>query len=194
MQRRRRTRSSSSGRPGARPADRGAQGHRAPADGGRPQRGPRRDRHRRRRARGGGAGVLRAPGAGGRPQGLRRRQGRGPHAAASSSARSSRSSTTRSRRSGVPKQVLVPVEPDDLDALRGVADRAAGLERCTVRVPQRGDKRALQETVTRNAKEEFTRHRLRRAVGPQQPGPGPQRAAGRASACPRRRCASSATT
>jgi excinuclease ABC subunit C len=32
-----------------------------------------------------------------------------------------------------------------------------------VRVPQRGDKRALQETVTRNAKEEFTRHRLRRA-------------------------------
>ena len=32
-----------------------------------------------------------------------------------------------------------------------------------VRVPQRGDKRALQETVTRNAKEEFTRHRLKRA-------------------------------
>jgi excinuclease ABC subunit C len=30
-------------------------------------------------------------------------------------------------------------------------------------VPQRGDKRELQETVTRNAKEEFTRHRLRRA-------------------------------
>jgi excinuclease ABC subunit C len=30
-------------------------------------------------------------------------------------------------------------------------------------VPQRGDKRALQETVTRNATEEFTRHRLRRS-------------------------------
>ena len=30
-------------------------------------------------------------------------------------------------------------------------------------MPQRGDKRELQETVTRNAKEEFTRHRLRRA-------------------------------
>ena len=30
-------------------------------------------------------------------------------------------------------------------------------------MPQRGDKRALLETVTRNAKEEFTRHRLRRA-------------------------------
>jgi excinuclease UvrABC nuclease subunit len=33
-----------------------------------------------------------------------------------------------------------------------------------VRVPQRGDKRELHETVTRNAKEEFTRHRLRRAA------------------------------
>ena len=32
-----------------------------------------------------------------------------------------------------------------------------------IRVPQRGDKRDLHETVTRNAKEEFTRHRLRRA-------------------------------
>jgi excinuclease ABC subunit C len=32
-----------------------------------------------------------------------------------------------------------------------------------IRVPQRGDKRELLETVTRNAKEEFTRHRLRRA-------------------------------
>ncbi len=30
-------------------------------------------------------------------------------------------------------------------------------------MPQRGDKRALLETVTRNANEEFVRHRLRRA-------------------------------
>ena len=35
--------------------------------------------------------------------------------------------------------------------------------RVQVRVPQRGDKRALLETVTRNAQEEFIRHRLRRA-------------------------------
>jgi excinuclease ABC subunit C len=35
--------------------------------------------------------------------------------------------------------------------------------RVQIRVPQRGDKRALLETVTRNAHEEFTRHRLRRA-------------------------------
>jgi excinuclease ABC subunit C len=33
-----------------------------------------------------------------------------------------------------------------------------------VRVPQRGDKRALQEMVTRNASEEFVRHRLRRSA------------------------------
>ncbi len=63
---------------------------------------------------------------------------------------------------GVPKTVLVPVAPDDpglyevwLTGLRG--------SRATVRVPQRGGKRQLQETVTRNAKEEFTRHRLRRS-------------------------------
>ena len=31
-------------------------------------------------------------------------------------------------------------------------------------MPQRGDKRALLETVTRNAGEEFTRHRLKRAA------------------------------
>ncbi len=35
--------------------------------------------------------------------------------------------------------------------------------RVQIRTPQRGDKRELLETVTRNAKEEFTRHRLRRA-------------------------------
>ena len=43
------------------------------------------------------------------------------------------------------------------------ADRAAGQRRSTIRVPQRGDKRTLQDTVTQNAKEELTRHRLKRA-------------------------------
>ncbi|HET9610719.1 MAG TPA: excinuclease ABC subunit UvrC [Acidimicrobiales bacterium] len=63
---------------------------------------------------------------------------------------------------GVPKTVLVPVAPDDpelyldwLSLLRG--------SRVEVRVPQRGAKRELQAPVTRNAAEEFTRHRLRRA-------------------------------
>ena len=41
------------------------------------------------------------------------------------------------------------------------ARRGAHVE---IRVPQRGEKKALLETVTRNAGEEFTRHRLKRAA------------------------------
>ncbi|MDP9386371.1 MAG: excinuclease ABC subunit UvrC [Actinomycetota bacterium] len=64
---------------------------------------------------------------------------------------------------GVPKEVLVPDLPADLDV---VEEWLSGLRgsRVGVRVPQRGDKRALHETVTRNAGEEFTRHRLRRSA------------------------------
>jgi excinuclease ABC subunit C len=64
---------------------------------------------------------------------------------------------------GVPKEVLVPAEPDDREVLEEWLSGLRG-SRVTVRVPQRGDKRALQETVTRNAAEEFTRHRLRRSA------------------------------
>jgi excinuclease ABC subunit C len=63
---------------------------------------------------------------------------------------------------GVPKQVLVPVDPDDLDTYEEWLSHLRG-SRVHVRVPQRGDKRELLATVTRNAAEEFTRHRLRRA-------------------------------
>jgi excinuclease ABC subunit C len=64
---------------------------------------------------------------------------------------------------GIPKQVLVPCEPDDLDTYEEWLSSARG-SRVQVRVPQRGDKRELHEMVTRNAKEEFTRHRMRRAA------------------------------
>jgi excinuclease ABC subunit C len=63
---------------------------------------------------------------------------------------------------GVPKQVRVPYEADDLAIYEEWLELGRG-SKVQVRVPQRGDKRALLETVTRNAKEEFTRHRLRRA-------------------------------
>ncbi|MEL7209850.1 MAG: excinuclease ABC subunit UvrC, partial [Actinomycetota bacterium] len=63
---------------------------------------------------------------------------------------------------GLPKVVLVPTEPDDVDLYQRWLTEGRG-SAVTVRVPKRGDKRALQETVTRNAKEEFTRHRLRRS-------------------------------
>src|SRR3954451_6955970 len=63
---------------------------------------------------------------------------------------------------GVPKEVLVPVEPDDLAFYE---DWLGGLRgsKVRVRIPKRGDKRGLQATVEQNAKEEFVRHRLKRA-------------------------------
>ncbi|MBG7604624.1 MAG: excinuclease ABC subunit UvrC, partial [Actinobacteria bacterium] len=63
---------------------------------------------------------------------------------------------------GLPKTVLVPTEPDDGDLYERWLTEERGSQ-VSIRIPQRGDKRALLETVTRNAKEEFTRHRLRRA-------------------------------
>jgi excinuclease ABC subunit C len=64
---------------------------------------------------------------------------------------------------GIPKQVLVPFEPDDLATYEEWLCHVRG-SKVQIRVPQRGDKRALLETVTRNAGEEFTRHRMRRAT------------------------------
>ena len=64
---------------------------------------------------------------------------------------------------GIPRQVLVPDEPDEPELYQDWLSELRG-SRVSVRVPRRGDKRGLQETVTRNAGEEFTRHRLRRAV------------------------------
>jgi excinuclease ABC subunit C len=63
---------------------------------------------------------------------------------------------------GYPKQVLVPWEPDDQPTYEEWLTHMRG-SNVQIRVPQRGDKRALLETVTRNAGEEFTRHRMRRA-------------------------------
>ncbi|CAN5867774.1 excinuclease ABC subunit UvrC [soil metagenome] len=63
---------------------------------------------------------------------------------------------------GVPRQVLVPTEPDDPDLYQRWLTETRGSQ-VAVRVPRRGGKRSLQETVTRNASEELTRHRLRRA-------------------------------
>ncbi|HEY2764785.1 MAG TPA: excinuclease ABC subunit UvrC [Pseudonocardiaceae bacterium] len=62
----------------------------------------------------------------------------------------------------VPKEVLVPELPDDAEA---VTEWLSGLRgaRVALRVPQRGDKRALADTVARNAAEAFTQHKLRRA-------------------------------
>jgi excinuclease ABC subunit C len=63
---------------------------------------------------------------------------------------------------GLPREVLVPEEPEDLEFYaRWLCERRG--TKVGIRVPQRGDKRALLATVTQNAREEFTRHRLKRA-------------------------------
>jgi len=64
---------------------------------------------------------------------------------------------------GVPKLVLVPDEP----AEPGMHEEWLAQQRGSyveIRVPRRGGKRALLETVERNAKEEFARHRLKRSA------------------------------
>ena len=61
----------------------------------------------------------------------------------------------------VPREVLVPAMPSDADTL---AEWLSGLRgaRVQIRVPERGDKRSLLETVARNAGQGFTLHKLRR--------------------------------
>jgi excinuclease ABC subunit C len=62
----------------------------------------------------------------------------------------------------VPREVLVPELPDDADVYEELLSELRG-SRVSLRVPQRGDKRSLMETVERNAKESFARHRVKRS-------------------------------
>jgi len=62
----------------------------------------------------------------------------------------------------VPREVLVPVLPDDADALALWLGALRG-SRVDLRVPQRGDKRTLMETVARNASQSLARHKVARA-------------------------------
>ncbi|MEX2556040.1 MAG: excinuclease ABC subunit UvrC [Actinomycetota bacterium] len=61
----------------------------------------------------------------------------------------------------IPREILVPVIPADADLLKAwLATRRGG--RVEFRVPQRGEKRTLLETVAQNAGESFTQHKLKR--------------------------------
>ncbi len=62
----------------------------------------------------------------------------------------------------VPREVLVPCLPPNAEEL---ADWLSGLRgsRVALRVPRRGDKKALAETVHRNAQEALQQHKLKRA-------------------------------
>ena len=62
----------------------------------------------------------------------------------------------------VPREVLVPVLPEDAVALADWLSDLRG-SRVDLRVPQRGDKRTLMETIARNATQSLARHKVARA-------------------------------
>ncbi len=62
----------------------------------------------------------------------------------------------------VPKEVLVPTMPDDLELYEEFLGFVRG-SKVKIRVPQRGGKRELLATAQINAKESFVRHKLKRA-------------------------------
>jgi len=64
---------------------------------------------------------------------------------------------------GIPKNVLVPIEPESAGAIESWLSELRGTS-VHVRVPQRGDKRELHATVTHNAVQELKRHSMRRAT------------------------------
>jgi len=63
---------------------------------------------------------------------------------------------------GVPREVLVPVMPPDPVPMRKWLSGLRGAQ-VDLRVPQRGDKRALMETVRRNADQALVRHKVSRS-------------------------------
>ncbi|NNE73470.1 MAG: excinuclease ABC subunit UvrC [Acidimicrobiales bacterium] len=64
---------------------------------------------------------------------------------------------------GEPKTVFVPELPEAQALYEEWLSHSRG-SKVAIRVPQRGEKRSLQETVTRNATESFNRHRMKRAT------------------------------
>ncbi|MBY6351218.1 excinuclease ABC subunit UvrC [Rhodococcoides corynebacterioides] len=62
----------------------------------------------------------------------------------------------------VPREVLVPVLPPDAEEITAWLSELRGSS-VKLRVPQRGDKKALAETVARNAKEALQQHKMKRA-------------------------------
>ena len=62
----------------------------------------------------------------------------------------------------IPREMLVPALPPDADVLEELLSDQRG-SRVRIRVPQRGDKRTLQETVARNATQALALHKTKRA-------------------------------
>jgi excinuclease ABC subunit C len=66
------------------------------------------------------------------------------------------------RRAAIPREVLVPALPPDAESLEEWLAARRG-SRVSIRVPVRGDKKALLDTVARNAGESLALHKTRRA-------------------------------
>lgn len=62
----------------------------------------------------------------------------------------------------IPREVLVPALPHDVETMEDLLTSLRG-SRVRIRVPQRGDKKTLQETVARNAVQGLALHRTKRA-------------------------------
>ncbi|MCF3123290.1 excinuclease ABC subunit UvrC [Streptomyces arenae] len=62
----------------------------------------------------------------------------------------------------VPKEVLVPALPDPIEPVQEWLTERRGAN-VSLRIPQRGDKKALMETVARNAQQSLVLHKTKRA-------------------------------
>ena len=86
----------------------------------------------------------------------------GPPASPASDGKGRAGEPERARLSAIPREVLVPTLPPDVATVEEwLADKRGG--RVSLRVPQRGDKKALLDTVARNAGETLALHKTRRA-------------------------------
>ncbi len=63
---------------------------------------------------------------------------------------------------GIPKEVLVPTLPTGAAVMEELLSEQRG-SKVTIRVPKRGEKKTLLETVAKNAEEALARHKTRRA-------------------------------
>ncbi len=64
---------------------------------------------------------------------------------------------------GVPREILVPALPPEHEVFEELLSERRG-SRVRIRVPQRGDKRTLQETVARNAGQSLMMHKTKRGT------------------------------
>ncbi len=62
----------------------------------------------------------------------------------------------------IPREILVPAMPEDADTFEELLSETRG-SKVSIRVPRRGDKRVLQETVAKNAEQALALHKVKRA-------------------------------